>query len=210
MIIFGTRGVKSTIQKGEFSCPQCNVSKPYKFKKVRLFFTLYFIPIIPIRKLGEYVECQTCKGTFIPKVLEYQQSQTSDAFLSEYEKAMKHSMVLIMLADGEIHEDEMVAVLNIVNKFSHHDITRAELEDYVRQVQSNPEDISTYLKGMAPTLNDHGKELIIKCAISVAVSDGNFDESEMAFIQEMAQVLAMPKEHFQRIFNEMFEESHTS
>lgn len=205
MIIFGTRGLSSTIEKGNFHCPQCDSLQPYKFKKSRLFFTLYFIPVFPIRKLGEYVECQTCKGTFIPRVLEYQQNQTTDAFLSEYEKALKHSMVLIMLADGEVHEDEMRTVLEIVNKFSHHDISMAELENYVRQVQNNPEDISTYLKGMAPTLNNHGKEIIIKCAISVAVSDGVFDESEMALIQEMAKVLEMPQDHFQRIFNETFE-----
>ena len=39
----------------------------YKHIKVTKFFTLYFIPLIPLGSAGEYVECQTCKGTFVPR-----------------------------------------------------------------------------------------------------------------------------------------------
>ncbi|WP_407933304.1 zinc-ribbon domain-containing protein [Galbibacter pacificus] len=67
MIIFGTRGIKSTIKSGDFNCPRCDTSKPYRHRKVTKFFTLYFIPIIPLGSAGEYVECNHCKGTFIPR-----------------------------------------------------------------------------------------------------------------------------------------------
>jgi len=199
MIIFGTRGVKSTMSEGNFNCPQCEVDKPYKFKKVTRFFTLYFIPLIPMGKVGEFVECQSCKGTFIPKVLDYNKSKSGNAFLSEYEKAMKHSMVLMMLADGIIDDNEMKTVLEIVNKFGHNDITLAQLEAYVARVQKHPEDISTYLKKVTPQLNEHGKEVIIKCAIAVAESDGHFDSSEYALIQKMADVMEMSSSHLKGI-----------
>lgn len=203
MIIFGTRGVKSTLDQGSFNCPQCECNKAYKHKKVTRFFTLYFIPIIPLGKLGEYVECQSCKGTFITNVLNYQKSPSADQFLSQYEIAMKHTMVLIMLADGEIDDNEMATVLKIVNKFGHNDITLQELQEYVIKVQRNPEEISTYLKGISPLLNLHGKESIIKCAIAVAASDGNIDASEMKLIYEMAKVMEMNKKHFDRIIEEI-------
>lgn len=203
MIIFGTRGVKSTLDQGNFNCPQCECDKAYKHKKVTRFFTLYFIPIIPLGKLGEYVECQSCKGTFITNVLNYQKSPSADQFLSQYEIAMKHAMVLIMLADGEIDDNEMTTVLKIVNKFGHNDITLQELQEYVIKVQRNPEDISTYLKGITPSLNLHGKESIIKCALAVAASDGHIDPSEIKLIMEMARVMEMNKKHFDRILEEI-------
>lgn len=203
MIIFGTRGVKSTLKEGSFHCPQCECNKNYKHKKVTKFFTLYFIPIIPLERLGEFVECQSCKGTFITKVLDYRKDAASDQFLSEYEKAMKHCMVLIMLADGEIDENEMAMVQKIVNKFGHNDITLDELEQYVKQVEQNREDIATYLKKVTPSLNEHGKEIVIKCALSVAGADGNIDASEIKLIQEMATVMEMSPSHFKGILSEM-------
>jgi uncharacterized tellurite resistance protein B-like protein len=69
LIIFGTRGIRSTIEEGNFQCPQCASEQKYKHKKVTQFFTLYFIPLIPISKKGTYVECQKCKNTYIERVL---------------------------------------------------------------------------------------------------------------------------------------------
>ncbi|WP_367890590.1 zinc-ribbon domain-containing protein [Sinomicrobium kalidii] len=69
MIIFGTRGISSTQTSGKFHCPQCNAQQSYKRKKVTKFFTLYFIPLIPLGKRGEYVECTTCKTTFYTGIL---------------------------------------------------------------------------------------------------------------------------------------------
>lgn len=64
MIIFGTRGITTTPEKGDFHCPSCDATQKYGLKRVRRFFTLYFIPLIPLNKLGEYVECVTCKDTY--------------------------------------------------------------------------------------------------------------------------------------------------
>lgn len=72
LIIFGTRGVRSTIKEGQFFCPQCNGKTRYKHKKVTQFFTLYFIPLIPLGNKGQYVECQRCRNTYIERILQMQ------------------------------------------------------------------------------------------------------------------------------------------
>lgn len=205
MIIFGTRGVNSTMSEGQFNCPQCESNVAYKHKKVRRFFTLYFIPLIPMGKIGEFVECQVCKGTFIPKVLDYNKSAGANQFLSEYEKAMKHTMVLIMLADGEIDENEMLTVQKIVNKLGHNDVTLEELKEYTAEVQRNPEDVSTYLKKVTPSLNEHGKEMVIRCAFQVANADGVVDDSEVKLISQMAETMEMSSAHLKGILDELYQ-----
>jgi uncharacterized tellurite resistance protein B-like protein len=72
-IIFGTRGIRSTKQEGQFYCPQCDAQTNFKQKKVTRFFTLYFIPLIPLGNQGSYVECQSCRNTFVDRVLEMNQ-----------------------------------------------------------------------------------------------------------------------------------------
>lgn len=203
MIIFGTRGVKSTSDNGTFNCPQCETNRDYRLRKVTKFFTLFFIPLIPLGKKGEYVECSSCKGTFIPNVLNYKSNTSSDKILSEYEKTMKHCMVLIMLADGQIDPNEMSTVLTIINKFGHNDLTMNELQEYVRQVERDNEDVSTYLIRVTPYLNEHGKEIIIKCALAVASSDGNIDKSEFKVIERMSKTMEMSRSHFKGILHEM-------
>ncbi len=210
MIIFGTRGVKTTMDQGDFTCPQCANNQAYKHKKVTNFFTLYFIPLIPLGKAGEFVECQACKGTFVPRVLEYKPELGANEFQSVYEQAMRHSMVLMMLADGEIDDNELDVVLQIINKFGHNDMTMDQLQAYVSKVQSNPEPIGTYLKKVTPSLNEHGKEVIIKCGLAVAGADGHIDDSEIAMIKEMAQTMEMSSSHLKGIMADLMKKEEPS
>jgi len=70
LIIFGSRSVTGSMGTGSFDCPRCGADRPYDHKRVRRFFTLYFIPLIPMETLGEYIECGGCGGTYKPEVLQ--------------------------------------------------------------------------------------------------------------------------------------------
>ena len=205
MIIFGTRGVRSTKATGNFNCPQCETDRGYRHRKVTKFFTLYFLPLIPLGSRGEYVECNHCKGTFVTRVLNNTANTSKQAFMAMYEQAMRHVMVKIMLADGVIDKNEKIMVLRIINKYGHNDMSSFQLEDYIKKVQADPSDISTYLKHVGPSLNAHGKETIIKCALDVAYSDGHFDDSERKLIIEMGVIMEMSSAHVKGIIAEYVE-----
>ena len=70
LIIFGRRSVTGSMGTGSFDCPRCGPNMPYDHKRVRRFFTLYFIPLIPLGTVAEYIECGVCKGTYKPEVLQ--------------------------------------------------------------------------------------------------------------------------------------------
>lgn len=69
MIIFGTTGITSVERKGSFHCPACGAGATYQKKGVRRFFTLFFVPLIPLHKAADFVQCDRCGGTFKPEVL---------------------------------------------------------------------------------------------------------------------------------------------
>ena len=69
MIIWGTKGREKEIGTGTFYCPKCDAQKPYTQKKVSKYFTLFFIPLFEINKLGEYLQCAECNTTYKPEVL---------------------------------------------------------------------------------------------------------------------------------------------
>jgi len=71
MIIFGTSGITSVQRRGSFHCPACGAGATYQEKVVRRYFSLFFVPLIPLHKVGEYVQCDRCGGSFKPEVLHW-------------------------------------------------------------------------------------------------------------------------------------------
>ena len=73
-IIFGTSTRYINDKKGVFVCPGCQTLKKYCSKTIQSWFTLFFIPVFPIGgKNDPHVECQECKKTYYPDVLENNQ-----------------------------------------------------------------------------------------------------------------------------------------
>jgi hypothetical protein len=69
IIIFGTKGVERTVDTGVFHCPNCRTEAQYTQRKITRFFTLYFIPVIPLGSLGELVRCDRCGSDYSTEVL---------------------------------------------------------------------------------------------------------------------------------------------
>ncbi|WP_169813941.1 zinc-ribbon domain-containing protein [Actinomadura kijaniata] len=71
MLIFGLQVVYFTLGKGVFHCPNCGGDREYRRRQGRNFFSLFFIPVIPLNKTGdEFVQCGTCKGRWHVGILE--------------------------------------------------------------------------------------------------------------------------------------------
>jgi tellurite resistance protein len=203
LIIFGTRGVTYGSEGGQFFCPDCEGKESYLHKKVRRVFTLYFIPLIPLDMLGEYIECQKCTSTYKITILAYDPQQASDAEEAEFQKAMRRVLVLMMLADGVIEESEIEAIQTILGKLEDREITRAEVEAEIARAQAESNDIQAYCKGMAGYLNDSGREMVVKAAILVAGADGKFDDSERYALAGIASALNMSRAHFRGLINDL-------
>jgi hypothetical protein len=69
LIIFGTRPRFTTLSTGQFFCPHCQTRRAYELRAGRNWFTLYFIPLIPLNSIGEVVTCSTCGMNFSKDVL---------------------------------------------------------------------------------------------------------------------------------------------
>ncbi len=196
LIIFGTRGVTSSVGRGEFHCPGCDARRPYEHRRVRRFFTLYFIPIIPLDVLGEYVECQHCRDTYKPDVLTYDPTAGRKLFEAEFHAAVKRVMVLMMMADGKVDAEEIETIRQVFGKLSKRDVTQAEVDAEVRAATSEGRGLRQYLASVSGSLNDAGKELVVQAAFFVAAADGKVTDEETALLGELAAALEMSPAHF--------------
>jgi tellurite resistance protein len=203
LIIFGTRGVTSSVATGKFHCPGCATTRPYVHKRVRRFFTLYFIPIIPLDTIGEYVECQHCTDTYRPEVLDFDPIKSERSMEAEFHTAVKRVMVLMMLADGKIDDEEVETIRLVYGKLAKGDLSKEDVSREVDVSKADGRGLREYLASVVGSLNDAGKEIVVKAAYFVAAADGNVSTEETNLLAELAGALEMSPAHFKTVMEKL-------
>ena len=74
-IVFGNKIRTQVTGEGEFFCPSCQKQRKYQRKKAKNYFSLYFVPLIPLNDAGEIIECQHCGRSYNPDVLKQKLSK---------------------------------------------------------------------------------------------------------------------------------------
>ena len=201
-IIFGTRGVTSTVASGLFSCPECGIGQKYRHQRAHRFFTLFFIPLIPLSTLGEYVECGTCKSTFKPEVLSYDPKRATHQWEALYVQGMLGVMVRMLAVEGKVSKDESSVVRGIYNHLTGLDISEADVT--LRAAMVDPAaPVKADLTGLADLLNDNGKESVIRAAFVVAAADRRVTDGEEQLLYEIGAALEMSHTHVEAVVAEM-------
>jgi hypothetical protein len=207
MIIFGTRGVTFGGTAGEFFCPGCGWSRqPYEHKTVRRFFTLYFIPVIPLDKLGEYVRCTTCGGTYQTSVLSFDPEVEADRQRSEFARHVRCLTVLMALVEGDPSRAKLDALRRVNQGVSGPEPSPAEWERELALARQGDLDLASYAQHHLENVNDRGKETVIRAVLGVAMADGDLSAREETEIADLVRALGMTTAHYRGIVVELEEE----
>lgn len=202
-VIYGTKPIRSKLSQGNFHCPECNSDTQYTHRKAKKFFHLYWIPIIPLGTLGEYVECGRCDATFDPRILQHDPNESDDLVVAEFYNAVKMSMVLMMLADGVIDENEKKGIQIIYKKLTGIELNESDIEQAIQEAQSSSYSLMDYLNKVGYKINTGGKEMILKSVIMIASADGEISDEEVDLITEIGKALEMSGTHMKSIFKEL-------
>lgn len=68
-IIFGVRTVERELSGGDFHCLECACTQTYARREVRRYFHIFLIPVFPLGKLDEHLECCACHSYYKPSEL---------------------------------------------------------------------------------------------------------------------------------------------
>ena len=97
LIIFGLRVFYRMIAQGIFHCRRCGGDREYRHRAGRRWFTLFFLPVIPLNAVGEHVQCTTCRTRYVTEVL----SQPTTAQMQAALPAGMRAAVSAMLRSGD-------------------------------------------------------------------------------------------------------------
>jgi hypothetical protein len=97
LIIWGLRVIYRTLGQGVFFCRRCGGDREYRQRAGRRFITVFFIPLIPLAKTGEHVQCLSCKTRYVTEVLKLPTTVGMQFALS----AGMRALVVAMLRVGD-------------------------------------------------------------------------------------------------------------
>jgi uncharacterized tellurite resistance protein B-like protein len=203
--IAGIKGETTTVETGVFYCPHCNAQTQYHHNQVHEKATVFFIPVINLRLLGEYIECQNCDSTYEMEILDYNSEQEQKKIEAIYLVGIKKVMTTMMLADGKIDENEKNMMKDIYKNLADSTLSDYDIDKEIKNCKANPQELDNCLKELFSCLNESGREIIIKVAYWVSIADDEVDKKEEKLLIKMAKHFQMSSAHLKGIISEVNE-----
>ncbi len=172
LIIFGLRVFYRTIAQGIFYCRRCGGDRQYRKRSGRRWFTLFFLPVIPLNSVGEHVQCSTCRTRYVPDVL----NQPTTAQMQAALPAGMRAAVWAMLRSGD-------PASPVSRQRAIEAVIGAGTPGYNEAMLSA--DLMQPFESIRPALNRVGGQLTIQArewylaeVIRIAMADGPLTETE--------------------------------
>ncbi len=172
LIIFGLRVFYRTIAQGTFHCRRCGGDRPYRRRSGRRWFTLFFLPVIPLNSVGEHVQCTTCRTRYVTDIL----SQPTTAQMQAALPAGMRAAVSAMLRSGD-------PASQVSRQRAMEAVIGAGTPGYDEAMLNA--DLMQPFESIRPALNQVGAQLTIQArewylaeVIRIAMADGSLTEGE--------------------------------
>jgi zinc-ribbon family len=190
IVIWGWRVRFKTLMEGAFFCPTCGGDRTYARKQGRNWFTLFFIPLIPLAHTGdEFVECSTCRSAYKSSVLQH----PTTAALAETLLAATREALVWVLRSAPPAPAATAAAVRALSLAANRPWTEAELAADVAGLDVNH--LPNRLAMLAGMLNEHGKERFLAECTRVAAADGPVTAEERQLLENIAAALTMTPAH---------------
>lgn len=185
IIVWGFRVVWSTIATGVFHCRKCGGDRQYRHRTGRRFFTLFWIPIIPLNKVGEHVRCETCKTRYVTEVLNAPTVATMQLTVTNGVRAM----VVVMLQAGDVNSVAARAKAIQV-------VTGAGVQGYhegalAQDLSQSGAEWRPAIVAFGGQLEPAAKEWHLAELVRLAMADGPLTETERTTVMGIAGDLGM-------------------
>lgn len=164
--VWGWRAVAQVVGLGVFFCPQCQHDQPYRLVSPRQWFTIFFIPAIPMRRLDRYVACDGCRGSFVEQALA---TPTSGQLEHQLGLATRAAVAHLVVESGHDVAVSDAAVRLLAGAPGVHGYDAESLRSDAAAF-TDAQVALHYVSGVAPHLSLAGKEDFVRRLLALAPS----------------------------------------
>ncbi|HEX2577453.1 MAG TPA: hypothetical protein VHK88_13945 [Aquihabitans sp.] len=189
LIIFGFRIRFRTTGTISFFCPRCGGDRVGDRRSARRWFTVFWIPVLPLNQVGELVECTTCHTRYEPHVAD----QPTTADLSQILGNAVRVLTAMVVRTGDAGDAPMAAtaVTHVREALPGYD--DATLASDVAAV--DPALAEQYVAPLAEGLQITGRERLLGDLVRVALAGGTITPDQRRVIDLAGRGLALTPAH---------------
>lgn len=189
LLIFGLAVFFRTVGVGDFHCPNCGGDRHYRQRLARRWFTLFFLPTIPLNRVGEVIECRTCRSRFDLAVLRMPTARQMEAALPE---AMRHAAVIVLAAGDPGDARARARAVDAVRGYG-----AADFDDDALQadLHETPGDPAGAIARAGAQLTTEAREWFLAQVVRVALADGLLGDAERQALYLVASRLGLTPAH---------------
>ncbi len=185
LIIWGLRVFYHTIGEGIFHCRKCGGDRQYRHRAGRRFFTLFFIPIIPLNKVGEHVQCTTCRTRYVMDVLSL---PTAEQMQTALPAGMRAAATAVLRSGDPYNPAARQRAVAVISGAGAQGYTDANLDSDMAQTGNAVRDA---LAQVSQQLTPDAREWFLAEIVRVAMADGPLTGSERQTVQAVGSDLGM-------------------
>ncbi len=198
MIIFGTRTLRSTRESGSFNCPRCSMQRTYQRISANRYFTLYFIPLIPMGSAGEYVECLSCGGTYGVEVLSY----NPEVEQAELKTSLRRALVLVLVETRRGEAGHVARLVSICEELFGDSVSEQQIWEDLRLTSEANAQLVPFVQQRLSNLSSEGKVLLMQAAVRAISTSGFLHMDDKDVIGQLGRALGVPQKTVKQILDD--------
>ena len=191
LIIFGFRVLYRTIGHGTFHCQRCGGDREYARRAGRRWFTLFFIPVIPLSRAGEHVRCAVCGTRYRMEVLSLPTVAQMQAALPA---GMRAAAIAMLRTGGGSSVPARRRAIDAIkgSGLADHDDAALDADLSAPALPGQPgRELAGPLNRLTVQLAVPAREWFLAEAVRIGLADGMLSDDERHVAREIAAQLGM-------------------
>jgi hypothetical protein len=185
IIIWGLRVFFHTTGTGVFHCQRCGGDREYQQRAGRRFFTLFWIPIIPLNKVGDHVRCNTCRTRYQVGVLNVPTAAQMQVALPA---GMRAAACVMLHAGWPPSEPARRFAIDAIGKAGAQGYGPAALDaDLAQPVQA----AAAHISQVGSQIAVPAREWFLAAVVRIGMADGLLTDSERDAAYSIGAALGM-------------------
>ncbi|MEO6987363.1 MAG: zinc-ribbon domain-containing protein [Aquihabitans sp.] len=189
LLIWGFKIRSKLLSDHTFFCPGCGGDRSGRLLAARRWFTFFWIPLIPLKQVGEYVACDTCHGHFEAAVLDLPTTATLGGMITNATHAL--TLMMVRMADTVSPELQAHALRDLRGIIASYD----ELTLHREVAQIDTTLAEQYVAPLADGLEVTGKERMMADLVRTGLADGNLSADQRHLIDRVGRGLGLTPAH---------------
>ncbi|WP_433478084.1 hypothetical protein ACQPZP_14240 [Spirillospora sp. CA-142024] len=187
LLVFGLTAVFRTVSEGTFHCPQCGGDRAYRRRAGRRWFSVFFVPMVPLWRLAHAVECRTCRGRFPVSAL---RTPTARQMAEALAAGMRAAAALVLRAGDPSDAAARARAITTVTGYGEpeYDGDAVDADLALRRTFLEQE-----VAQAGALLAVEAKEWFLAQAVRIGLADGSLGEGERLALHGVADLLGMSR-----------------